>query len=86
MIEKGYQLTCEGCGVKTFITSQKTPRKLNFKPGTLVIDHNKDQSESWVIVHKLFDLCPRCAKIHEEVLSNFYERCTEARDKDDFGL
>lgn len=35
---------------------------------------------------KLFDLCPRCAKIHEEVLSNFYERCTEARDKDDFGL
>ena len=81
MIKKGYQITCEGCGKETFIESTISPRKLNLKTGVKCVDYNKEQSDSWVIIHKLFDLCPKCAKIHEEVLCIFYERCNEAREE-----
>ena len=82
MIKKGYQLTCSGCGETSFVESSVTPRKLSFKNGTRVVSHDKEQSESWVIVHNLFDLCPRCAKIHDKMLCQFYEKCGEARDKE----
>lgn len=79
MIKKGYQMTCEGCGKTTFVESTISPRALNFKPGVKSINYNKEQSDSWVIVHKLFDLCPTCAKIHEQMLCVFYEKCNDAR-------
>lgn len=83
MIKKGYQLTCSGCGADTFVESNVSPRPLNLKYGTHVTAHNEEQSESWVAVHQLFDLCPRCAKIHEEMLSKFYEECGRARDNEE---
>lgn len=82
MIKKGYEMTCSGCGISKFVDSSTTPRKLSFKEGSRSVDVNPNQSESWVIVHELFDLCPRCAKIREEMLCKFYEECGAARDKE----
>ena len=82
MIKKGYQLTCSGCGKDTFVETSVTPRKLSFKSGSRALNLNSEQSESWVIIHQLFDLCPACAKIYEETLCGFYEKCGEMRKEE----
>ena len=84
MIKNGVQLTCRGCGINTFIEASPIARD-RFEPyndQNIVKQYDENQSESWVKTYEVMDLCPRCAKIHEEMLCEFYEKCGEARDKE----
>ena len=84
MIKNGVQLTCRGCGIDTFIEVSPIARDI-FSPyndQSVVTHYNEEQSESWVKTRDVMDLCPRCAKIREEMLCKFYEECGAARDKE----
>lgn len=76
MTTKGIEITCSGCGAITFMDERVGWQLLrSTKDITKVVAYDKDQSESWVKVHQTFDLCPKCAKIHEKMLCKFYEEC-----------
>lgn len=86
MYKKGFQLTCSGCGITTFlkdseIVSSRLGKSLILETHATQIIH--DKPDSWVRVYSEFHLCPRCTKIHEEMLCKFYERCGEERDKEE---
>lgn len=84
MVKRGIQLTCAGCGASTFI--EVSPLKMKvympFNDCGDVDHYDPNQSESWVKTHEVMDLCPRCAKIREKKLCEFYEECGAARDKE----
>lgn len=85
MFKKGFQLTCSGCGITTFlkeseVASSNLGKSLALEIHATQIIH--DKPDSWVRVYSEFHLCPRCAKIHEEILCEFYEKCGAARDKE----
>lgn len=81
MTKKGIQITCSGCGEITFI--ERDNRAHSLIDCTRTLYHNENQSESWGVVICIFDLCPRCQKIHEKMLASFYEECGKARDEND---
>lgn len=84
MVKRGIQLTCAGCGASTFI--EVSPLKMEgympFNDRSDVTHYDPDQSESWVKVRSTRDLCPRCQKIREKKLCEFYEECGAAGDKE----
>lgn len=85
MIEQGTKVTCSGCGVSTFVNSfgPYDLKKIHkAKEGTVVKAYNENQSESWARVQQVMDLCPRCQRIHEEVMVTFYDKCMEGVDHD----
>jgi hypothetical protein len=83
MTKKGIQITCNGCGISNFIEesgTRSTPAVLNkITDGSHMLMYNENQSESWCRVVLKMDLCPKCQKIYEKMLCEFYERCGEAR-------
>ena len=85
MTLKGIQITCSGCGENTFMeVKNNSLRPSTFHQDGAYVDHyNENQSESWVKVQQVMDLCPRCQKIHEKMLASFYEECGKARDEYD---
>lgn len=85
MLKSGIEITCSGCGIRTFI--ERPPQEfyvMNHTDGSKVTSYNENQSESWVREVHTMDLCPRCQKIREQMLCEFYEKCGEARDDENY--
>lgn len=84
MFNKGFQLTCSGCGITTFIKDSNIVTSRLGKSLCLeayITQLQPDKPDSWARADVGFHLCPRCAKIHEEMLCEFYERCGKAREE-----